>query len=75
MLSTGIGSETHTIAILSDASPMCRWMERIVLSTLILFLCLHTLQKAWKSLITDFPNLYLSAQLAHEGYDTSRMYE
>jgi hypothetical protein len=27
------------------------------------------------SLITDFPNYYLSARLAHEGYDTSRMYE
>ncbi len=55
--------------------PICRWTERTVLSVLILFLCLHTLPKAWKSLITDFPNLYLSAQLVHQGYDTSRMYE
>jgi hypothetical protein len=31
--------------------------------------------RAWRSLITDFPNYYMSARLAHEGYDTSRMYE
>ncbi len=31
--------------------------------------------RAWKSLVTDFPNYYLAAQLAHEGYDTSQMYE
>ena len=47
----------------------------MVLALLTLFMCIHTLPKAWKSLITDFPNLYLSAQLAHQGYDTSRMYE
>jgi len=47
----------------------------MVLAVLVLFMCIHTLPKAWKSLITDFPNLYLSAQLAHQGYDTSRMYE
>jgi hypothetical protein len=47
----------------------------MVLAVLMLFMCIHTLPKAWKSLITDFPNLYLSAQLAHQGYDTSRMYE
>jgi hypothetical protein len=75
MLNTGIGSERQAIVVQARESPICRWMERIVLSALILFLCLHTLPKAWKSLITDFPNLYLSAQLAHEGYDTSRMYE
>jgi hypothetical protein len=31
--------------------------------------------RAWKSLITDFPNYYLAATLAHQGFDTSRMYE
>jgi len=36
---------------------------------------LHTLPPAWRSLITDFPNYYIAAQLAHEGDDTSRMYE
>jgi hypothetical protein len=36
---------------------------------------MHTLPQAWKTLNTDFPNYYMSARLAHEGYDTSRMYE
>lgn len=31
--------------------------------------------RAWKSLVTDFPNYYIAAQLAHDGFDTSRMYE
>jgi Glycosyltransferase family 87/WD40-like Beta Propeller Repeat len=31
--------------------------------------------RAWKSLVTDFPNYYTVAQLAHGGYDTSRLYE
>jgi len=31
--------------------------------------------RAWNSLVTDFPNYYTAAQLAHDGYDTSRMYE
>ena len=31
--------------------------------------------RAWNGLVTDFPNYYLSARLAHEGNDTSRMYE
>jgi hypothetical protein len=55
--------------------PFIRWIERGVLFLLILFLCIHTLPKAWKGLVTDFPNYYLSARLAHEGYDTARMYE
>lgn len=41
----------------------------------VLYLCAHTLPSAWKTLNTDFPNYYLSARLAHESYDTSRMYE
>jgi hypothetical protein len=51
------------------------WAERIVLFLLLLSMCLHTLPRAWRSLITDFPNYYIAARLAHEGYDTSRMYE
>ncbi len=31
--------------------------------------------RAWSGLVTDFPNYYMSARLAHEHYDTSRMYE
>jgi hypothetical protein len=51
------------------------WLERSVLCLSVLYLCAHTLPSAWKTLNTDFPNYYLSARLAHEGYDTSRMYE
>jgi hypothetical protein len=51
------------------------WTERIVLFLLLLYIGLHTLPRAWRSLITDFPNYYIAAQLAHEGDDASRMYE
>ena len=51
------------------------WTERIVLFLFLLYMGLHTLPRACRSLITDFPNYYVAAQLAHEGDDTSRMYE
>ena len=41
----------------------------------VLYLCVHTLPKAWRTLNTDFPNYYTAARLVHEGYDMSRMYE
>lgn len=52
-----------------------RWAERAVLLILILYLSIHIMPRAWKSLITDFPNYYTAAQLAGQGFDTSRMYE
>jgi len=51
------------------------WLERAVLFVAVLFLCAHTLPRAWRTLNTDFPNYYMAARLVHEGYDTSRMYE
>src|SRR5579859_1860338 len=51
------------------------WAERSVLFLLVIYLFLHTMPKAWRGLITDFPNYYMSARLVHDGYDTSRMYE
>jgi hypothetical protein len=51
------------------------WLERVVLCLSLLYLSGHTLPQAWRSLNTDFPNYYMAARLAHEGYDTSRMYE
>jgi hypothetical protein len=51
------------------------WIERAALLVAIAFLGLHTLPRAWTKLNTDFPNYYLMARLAHEGYDTSRVYE
>jgi hypothetical protein len=41
----------------------------------VLYLCVHSLPRAWRTLNTDFPNYYMAARLVHEGYDTSRMYE
>ncbi len=41
----------------------------------VLYLCVHSLPKAWRMLNTDFPNYYMAARLVHEGFDTSRMYE
>ena len=55
--------------------PIVVWVERGALFLLIAYLCLHTMPRAWGKLNTDFPNYYLSARLAHEGYDTSREYE
>jgi Glycosyltransferase family 87/WD40-like Beta Propeller Repeat len=55
--------------------PIVVWVERGALFLLIAYLCLHTIPRAWGKLNTDFPNYYMSARLAHEGYDTSREYE
>jgi len=51
------------------------WAERIALVLFSLFLCLHTLPRAWNKLNTDFPDYYLAARLTWEGVDTTRMYE
>jgi hypothetical protein len=50
-------------------------IEGGVLFLLLAFLCLHTMPRAWSKLNTDFPNYYMSARLAHEGFDTAREYE
>src|SRR6185503_14404180 len=54
---------------------LIRWAERGALFLLLLYISFHVMPRAWKGLITDFPNYYISARLVHEGYDTSRMYE
>ena len=56
-------------------SQAARRFERAALCVLILYFCVHSLPRAFESLVTDFPNYYIAAQLAHEGVDTSRMYE
>ena len=60
---------------ISRNNRIIEWAERGTLFLLILYVCFHTLPRAWRGLVTDFPNYYMSARLAHEGYDTSRMYE
>jgi Glycosyltransferase family 87/WD40-like Beta Propeller Repeat len=62
------------VTTLQDHRITC-WAERGLLFLLVLYVCFYTMPRAWRSLITDFPNYYMSARLVHEGYDTSRMYE
>lgn len=50
-------------------------LEWLLLLILSLALSLRTVPRAWRSLNTDFPNLYLTARLAYEHVDTSRAYE
>jgi Glycosyltransferase family 87/WD40-like Beta Propeller Repeat len=60
-------------------SPRLRqWMcigEWVLLALLVAYLGVRTLPRAWRTLNTDFPNYYLTAQLTREHYDTSRIYE
>jgi hypothetical protein len=49
--------------------------EWFVLALGLGLLGLHTLPNAWRTLNTDFPNYYLAAQLADQGYDTSQAYD
>ena len=36
-----------------------QWVERAALCLSLLYLCMHTLPQAWKTLNTDFPNYYM----------------
>jgi hypothetical protein len=38
------------------------WAERGALILLVIYLFLHTIPSAWRGLITDFPNYYMSAR-------------
>src|SRR5271168_2308683 len=51
---------------------ICEWMVLVLLFAQI---GVRTAPKAWRTLNTDFPNYYLTARLAHEHYDLSRIYE
>ena len=55
-----------------------RWLrigEWMLFALLAAHIGVLTLPNAWQKLNTDFPNYYLTARLAHERYDTSRIYE
>jgi hypothetical protein len=55
-----------------------RWVrigEWILFALLAAHIGVRTLPQAWQTLNTDFPNYYLTARLAREHYDTSRVYE
>src|ERR1700756_273855 len=49
--------------------------EWIVSALMIAYFAIHTLPAAWKTLNTDFSNYYLTARLAEEKSETSRIYE
>lgn len=49
--------------------------EWLLLAVMTTYFGVHTFSAAWKTLNTDFPNYYLTARLAREGSNTSRIYE
>jgi hypothetical protein len=50
-------------------------VEWTLAALMLVYFCLHTLPAAWKTLNTDFSNYYLTARLAREKSNTSRIYE
>jgi hypothetical protein len=53
-------------------TPIVEW---ILSALMVAYFCVHTFPAAWKTLNTDFSNYYLTARLAREKNDTSRIYE
>jgi hypothetical protein len=53
-------------------TPIVEW---ILSALMVTYFAVHTLPAAWKTLNTDFPNYYLTARLAREKSETSRIYE
>jgi hypothetical protein len=57
---------------------IARWsvvLEWTLSALMLAYFGLHTLPAAWRTLNTDFSNYYLTARLAREKSDTSRVYE
>src|SRR5580704_4762053 len=50
-------------------------LEWTLSALMLAYFGLHTLPAGWKTLNTDFSNYYLTARLAREKNDTSRIYE
>jgi len=50
-------------------------VEWIVSALMVAYFGVHTFPAAWKTLNTDFSNYYLTARLAREKNETSRIYE
>jgi hypothetical protein len=61
-----------TVSTRERSQTIFEWVIMLACSALLAF---HTLPRAWRTLNTDFPNYYLAAQLAHQGYDTSQAYD
>lgn len=55
-----------------------RWLrvgEWLILAVLLAHFCVRTVPTAWRAVLTDFPDYYFPAALAHQHCDTSRVYE
>ncbi len=50
-------------------------VEWMLSGLMAVYFGVHTLPAAWKTLNTDFPNYYLTARLARQKSETSRIYE
>jgi Glycosyltransferase family 87/WD40-like Beta Propeller Repeat len=50
-------------------------VESVLLAILVAQFGMRALPAAWQKLNTDFPNYYVTASLAREHFDTSRVYE
>ena len=50
-------------------------VEWMLSALMAVYFGVHTLPAAWKTLNTDFPNYYLTARLARQKSETSRIYE
>ena len=75
-MTTSDHADSHNEAVTaSQDHRIVIWIESVALFLLVAYLFAHTMPRAWKRLNTDFPNYYMSARLAHEGFDTSREYE
>ncbi|WP_260738650.1 glycosyltransferase 87 family protein [Tunturiibacter lichenicola] len=63
---------------LAAGAPLPEWVRRaewLLFALMLWYFVLHTLPTAWITLNTDFPNYYLTARIAREKDDTSRIYE
>jgi hypothetical protein len=72
-----LGSSSGTVQTV-PVSLFRRWLhicEWALVALLLMQNGARTAPKAWRTLNTDFPNYYLTARLAHEHYDLSRVYE
>jgi hypothetical protein len=71
-------SDGTTVPGQRSAMSTSRWtpiVEWILSALMVAYFAVHTLPAAWKTLNTDFPNYFLTARLARENSETSRIYE
>src|SRR5258708_27108293 len=67
--------ENKTLNIVAEMRDQRIALEWILSALMLAYFGLHTLPAAWRTLNTDFSNYYLTARIAREKSDTSRVYE